>query len=450
MQDNKGITSNCSIIILAAGMGTRMKSSIPKVLHKLCGKEMLFCVIDEVSLISDDIHIVLYNKSDSIIELLSNTYLNNKFNIHIQNYSNFPGTAGAIMKGYTSNPKELIDIKYNRVLILSADMPLINNNKLKKFINQDGNSVGVLEVCNSSGYGRVIIKDGMVKKIIEEKDANCEVKNINIVNAGIYCFDRELLNKYLNIVSDNNAQNEFYLTDIVELISKEIGGIEPIYGTECEFMGVNSKTELAKAEEIMLNKLRRDAMENGVILHIPNSIYIEFGTKFIGECEIDSGVTLKGKNTIIESHIKSNSVIEDSIIQNSIIGPFARIRPKSNIKNSNIGNFLEVKASKLYCVKAGHLSYIGDSEIDSGTNIGAGVITCNYNGKSKNKTIVGKNVFIGSGTQLIAPLNIESNAFIAAGSVISKDVKDGDLAISRAKQENKKGFFYKFFEKDNI
>lgn len=449
MQYNTGIDNNCSVIILAAGFGTRMLSDTPKILHKICGKEMLFCVIDNVKIISDDIHIVLFNKADIIINLLEINYPNTKFNIHIQNYNNFPGTAGAIMKGKGKNPKELINIKYEQVLILSADMPLITESTLKKFINLDLKaSIGVLTIDNAVGYGRVIINNGIVEGIIEDKDASIDTKHINLVNAGIYCFKKDLLNKYLSALNNNNSQKEFYLTDIVGLIAKE-NIINVIYGNMNEFMGVNSKTELAQAERFILDRLRNIAMKKGVIFHIPDTIYIDFDTEFFGECEIDSNVVLKGANKITNSHIKANSVIEDSNINNSSVGPFARIRPKSLIKDSHIGNFVEIKASKLFGVKVGHLSYIGDSEIGNGTNIGAGVITCNYDGKAKHKTIIGENVFVGSGTQLIAPIKIESNSLIAAGSVINKNVNEGDLAISRSKQENKKGFFYSFFGNKN-
>lgn len=445
MHCNINMDKNCSVIILAAGYGTRMQSNTPKVLHKICGKEMLFCVIDEVLLISDDIHIVLFNQSKNIMDLLSDKYKNNILNIHIQNYDKYPGTAGAIMKGNGNNPKDLINIKYEKVLILSADMPLIKASKLKEFIISN-TCVGVLNLNDASGYGRVVIENGFIKKIVEEKDSNGDIRRINTVNAGVYCFDKRTLNRLLPTINNSNAQKEFYLTDVVELIAKE-NPVNVIYGDVNEFMGVNSKAELAKAEEVMLGRLRNEAMMNGVILHMPDSIYIEFGTEFIGECEIDCGVVLKGNNKIVNSHIKANSIIEDSTIYNSNIGPFARIRPRSFIQDSSIGNFVEIKASKLLGMKAGHLSYIGDSEIDSGTNIGAGVITCNYDGRVKHKTKIGKNVFIGSGTQLIAPINIESNTIIAAGSVINNDVNEGDLAISRVRQVNKKGFFYSFFGK---
>lgn len=435
-----------SIVILSAGFGTRMKSKIPKVLHKICGKEMLFCIIDEVKKISDDLHIVLYNESDLIESKIQSTYPNSGINIHIQNHSEFPGTAGALMKGVGANKKTLIDTKYDKVLILSGDMPLIRANTLEGFVRDDCEiAMGILELSDASGYGRVVMNENRVQGIVEEKDANDEIKKINLANAGIYCFKKAILEKYLPLLTPNNNQNEYYLTDIIGFANDDCK-IIGVSAKEDEFMGVNSKMDLAKAESFMLDLLRDRAMKNGVIFRIPSSTYIEFDVEFVGECEIESNCVLKNGSKIIESKILSNSVVEDSIIENSTIGPFARIRPKSHIKDSHIGNFVEVKASILNDVKAGHLSYLGDSIIDSGTNIGAGVITCNYDGIKKHKTIIGKNVFVGSDTQLIAPIKIESNVLIAAGSSVSKNAKDGDLVISRSKQVNKAGFYYQFFK----
>jgi len=180
---------------------------------------------------------------------------------------------------------------------------------------------------------------------------------------------------------------------------------------------------------------------------LPDTIYIESNVKIQGESIIESGVSLLGDTTIINSHIKTNSVVEDSILENSDIGPMARVRPQSNLKDTHLGNFVEVKKSTLNGVKAGHLAYLGDSSIDTGTNIGAGTITCNYDGINKHKTIIGKNVFIGSDTQLVAPITLEDNCMVGAGSTVTKNVKDGELIITRAKAKTLKGYFYRFFGK---
>lgn len=445
-------TNKSSIIIIAGGFGTRMKSEIPKVMHRICGKEMLFLIINEALKLSDDIIIVLYNKADEIKNALNKHYPNNNFTFHLQDYESFPGTAGAIMQGglkNKANPKIPLQTKYDKIIILSGDMPLVRADKLSEFVESPCDiALGILELDNASGYGRVVLKDDKVEQIIEEKDATEEIKKINLANAGIYYFKKEVLEKYIPLIDSKNNQNEFYLTDIIHLAFKNKLNVRAVVAKESEFMGVNSKIDLAKAEEFMLDFLRKRAMKNGAILRISNSIYIEYDVEFEGECEIESNSVLKGKSKIINSKILAHSIIEDSTIINSSIGPFGRIRPKSVVKDTHIGNFVEVKASNLNGIKAGHLSYIGDSEIDSGTNIGAGVITCNYDGKTKHKTKIGKNVFVGSGSELVAPLEIESNVLIAAGSTITKNAKEGDLVISRSKQENKNGFFYTFFTKN--
>ncbi|MGX2982273.1 bifunctional UDP-N-acetylglucosamine diphosphorylase/glucosamine-1-phosphate N-acetyltransferase GlmU [Helicobacter sp. 23-1045] len=438
--------SPISTIILAGGFGTRMKSKIPKVMHKICGKEMLFCIIDEVAKLSDDIHIVLYNEADLIKNAICKQYgefVEKSLHLHLQDYKNYPGTAGAIMQGAESaTPKAPIATKYEKILILSGDMPLIRAESLQKFAQSKSQiALGILELENTTGYGRVVMNGDKVSAIVEEKDADSATKAINLANAGIYCLNRALLESALPRIDSHNNQREFYLTDIIKF-SDDICGI---VANECDFMGVNSKVELAKAEGFALERLRDSAMKQGVIFHLPHTIYLEFGVEFEGECEIENGAVLKGKSKIIHSKILAHSVVESSEIAHSTIGPFARIRPHSLIKHSHIGNFVEVKNSHLMDIKAGHLSYLGDSEVQSGTNIGAGVITCNYDGKNKHKSFIGKNVFVGSGTQLVAPIYIENNVLIAAGSVVTSDAKDGDLVVARAKQVNKAGFFYRFF-----
>lgn len=448
MSKKLGESAPVSAIILSGGFGTRMKSKTPKVMHKICGKEMLFCIIDEVAKISDDIHIVLYNEAQMIQKAISQKYAlggDSPLNIHLQDHEHFPGTAGAIMQGSDSPfPKSPIPTKYEKILILSGDMPLVCAKNLREFIESKSEiTMGILELDSAQGYGRVIMQENKVLEIVEEKDATPSQKRVNLANAGIYCINRALLESALPKIESHNAQREFYLTDIIKF-SNDTSGIR---ARERDFMGVNSKIDLAKAEDFMLARLRENALKQGAILHNPSTIYLEFGVEFSGECEVESGAILKGKSHIENSVIFAHSVVESSIIKNSTIGPFARIRPNSNIQDSHIGNFVEVKNSTLFGVKAGHLSYLGDSEIESGTNIGAGSITCNYDGIKKHKTRIGKNVFIGSGTQIVAPCVIEDEVLIAAGSTVTRDAKKGDLVIARGKQQNKRGFFYKFFGK---
>jgi len=267
------------------------------------------------------------------------------------------------------------------------------------------------------------------------------------VNAGVYAVNSGLLTRYIPLLDNNNAQREYYLTDIVKMAVDEELIVHPVIVEEVEFKGVNSKLDLAHAEEIMQETIRAKWMMQGVTMRLPQTIYIDCRAAFEGECIIENGVSIIGDCHIKNSHIKSNSVVENSNLLDSDIGPMARIRPQSTITDTHIGNFVEIKKSTLNGVKAGHLSYLGDSEVGSGSNIGAGVITCNYDGKKKYKTIIGKNVFVGSDSQLVAPVTIDDDVMIAAGTTVTHDVTKGSLAVSRVPMKIVANFFYKFFRK---
>ncbi|KIM04144.1 MAG: bifunctional N-acetylglucosamine-1-phosphate uridyltransferase/glucosamine-1-phosphate acetyltransferase [Sulfurovum sp. AS07-7] len=426
---------NVSVVILAAGQGTRMKSKLPKVLHEISGKPMLFHAIEAAQKISDDITIVLFHEASMIEAKIKDNYSN--INFHIQDAINFPGTGGAMMG---------VKTKYEKTLILNGDMPLVTNNALHKLIDNDSDiTISVIELLDPSGYGRVIIENGEVKHIVEQKDCSEEQLKTKSVNAGVYCVKSSLLQKYIPTLKNNNAQKEYYLTDIIEMAVKDKKHVKPIYVDEEEFKGVNSKLDLSHAEEIMQARIRSHWMREGVIMRLPQTIYIDSRATFEGECIIENGVSIIGNCIIKNSHIKTGSVVENSTVENSDIGPMARIRPDSTVIDTHIGNFVEIKKSNLNGVKAGHLSYIGDASVDEGTNIGAGTITCNYDGKAKYKTVIGKNVFIGSDSQLVAPVTIPDDVMIAAGTTVTKDPNSGDLVISRTMQKSIANFFYKFF-----
>jgi len=311
--------------------------------------------------------------------------------------------------------------------------------------------MSVIPLDNPSGYGRVVIENDRVQRIVEEKDASESEKTINTVNAGVYAFKHHVLQTYIPRLSNANAQKEYYLTDVIEMARNDGLSIAPLYVEEVEFKGVNSKNDLTNAEMIMMNRLRRAWMDAGVIMQLPETIYIEEGVKFEGECVLENGARLCGNTLIINSHIKAHSVIEESVIRDSDIGPLAHIRPLSVITGTHIGNFVEVKKSTLNGVKAGHLSYLGDAVIDSGTNIGAGTITCNYDGVKKYQTIIGKNVFVGSDTQLVAPVEIADNVMIAAGTTVTAGkYESGILILSRTPIRKVAGFFTKFFGKGKV
>lgn len=425
---------NKSIIVLAAGAGTRMKSDTPKVLHKISGKPMLYYSIKEALKLSDDITVVLFHQASKVQAEMEKYFSN--INFVIQDHANYPGTGGAVM-GITP--------KYEKVLVLNGDMPLIQSSELEKFDINATIVMSVLELESADGYGRVIIENGNVKKIVEQKDASEDELAITTANAGIYQFETKFLLENLSKLNNNNAQKEYYITDLVEMAISQGKVLKPLVVNEENFKGVNSKVELADAEVIHQNRIKKEFMKSGVIMRLPDTIYIEEGVQIEGESIIENGVSLLGNSKIINSHIKTNSVVEDSLVKDSDVGPMGRIRPGSELNKTHIGNFVETKKAILNGVKAGHLSYLGDCRIDEGTNIGCGTITCNYDGVNKHQTIIGKNVFVGSDTQFVAPVNIEDDVLIGAGSTVTGNVKKGELYLTRAKAKTIDGYFYKHF-----
>ncbi len=429
---------NISIVILAAGKGSRMKSLKAKVLHNISGKPMLYHIIRESHKISDDITVVVAHQKDAVIQEIGKHF--NDITFVVQDTQNFPGTGGAMMQ---------VEAKYDKILVLNGDMPLITADALKGFLELKADIImSIFDLKNPNGYGRVIIRNNHVEYIVEQKDADDAELNVTTVNAGVYAFSKVILEQYIPDLSNDNAQQEYYLTDIIAMANEEESSIVPLLVDEKQFKGVNSKKDLADAEEIMQNRIRTKWMNAGVSMQLPSTIYIEEDVVFEGECEVQNGCRITGKSRIINSQIKAGSVVEESFIKNSNCGPMAHLRPLSHIEDTHIGNFVEVKKSTLKGVKAGHLSYLGDAEINEGTNIGAGTITCNYDGINKYKTVIGKNVFIGSDSQLIAPITIKNDVMIAAGTTVtSGEIAGGNLVISRTKTRFIKDFYYNFFKK---
>ena len=432
------MVNSLSIVILAAGKGSRMKSPTAKVLHEICGREMLYYSIKAAREITDDVIVVVAHQKDAVIAAMEKHFIGLTF--ITQDAENFPGTGGAMMG---------VHPKYDDVLVLNGDMPLIERSSIEKFLTNPADIVmSVIPLDNPSGYGRVVIENDQVQRIVEEKDASESEKAINTVNAGVYAFKHHVLQTYIPRLSNANAQGEYYLTDVIEMGRNDGLKIAPLYVEEVEFKGVNSKNDLAQAEIIMMDRLRKSWMDAGVIMQLPETIYLEEGVKFEGECIIENGVRLCGESLIVNSHIKAHSVIEESIVRHSDVGPLAHLRPLSVLDGTHIGNFVEVKKSTLTGVKAGHLSYLGDAVIGEGSNIGAGTITCNYDGVKKYQTLIGKNVFVGSDTQLVAPVEISDNVMIAAGTTVTAGKYESDiLIISRTPIRKISGFFSKFFGK---
>lgn len=426
-----------SILILAAGLGTRMKSEKPKVLQELCQKSMILHILEKAFAISEDVSVVLSHQKERVEKEILEHFP--KTQILEQDLINFPGTAGAL-KGFTP--------KNEKVLILCGDMPLVEKTSLEALLQSEGElSLAVFNARDAKSYGRVIIKDDQVEKIVEFKDANEEERKVSICNAGVYVIESKLLAQILPLIDNHNAAKEYYLTDSISLAKKQGASIKAVFVNEDEFMGINDKFELNIAQNLMQEKIKKHWMKQGVIFHLPQSTYIGMDVEFVGECEVYENVRIEGKSKIVNSIIKSSSVIENSIVENSDVGPLAHLRPKCELKDTHIGNFVECKNAKLNGVKAGHLSYLGDCEIESGTNIGCGTITCNYDGVKKHKTIIGKNVFVGSDTQFIAPVKIEDDVIIAAGSSVDCNVESGVLFINRAEKKLIKDYFYKKFQK---
>jgi len=297
--------NNLSIIILAAGAGTRMKSTLPKVLHKISGREMLFYSISEAKKLSDDIHVVLYHQADLVQKTMEKYF--EGISYHIQDHKNYPGTGGAVM-GITP--------KYEKVLVLNGDMPLIQADELTKLTNlneletkDEKLTMSVLELQCADGYGRVIIDKEKVVKIVEQKDCSSYELAINIANAGVYCFDTKFLLENLPKLSNENASGEYYITDLIEIAVKEEKRVRPVTVKEENFKGVNSKFDLANAENIHQQRIKEKLMKEGVIMRLPDTIFIEQGVVIEGESIIENGVSLLGNTKIKDSHIKTNSVV---------------------------------------------------------------------------------------------------------------------------------------------
>lgn len=460
----KELKMDASIVILAAGKGTRFKSMTPKVLHKICGKEMLFYSIRAALSISNQVCVILGHEAqkikDALNEHFSDQIAYNKLSFIEQDIEQEPGTGGALRAFINATKGQ----NPSKVLVLNGDMPLVGANDLLKFLESSAEfSLSVAYKKGAKGYGRVFLRNldsiefiesskefpqnVKVEKIIEEKDALKIGTSSDFVNAGVYCFSREILEKYLPKLQRNNEQNEFYLTDIIGLASADGCEISPILVDLEQFFGVNDKAELASAECKMCDQIRQKWLKAGVIMRLPETIYIEDSVQFVGECVLENGVCILGNSRIENSIIKAHSVVDNAEIIDCGVGPFARVRPNSVLKLSAIGNFVEIKASSLHGVKAGHLSYIGDCEIERGSNVGAGFITCNYDGRGKHRTKIGSDVFIGSGVQIVAPCEVGDNVIIGAGSTLRSNVESGELFITKGEEVRKKGFFEKYFAK---
>lgn len=444
------------VIILAAGKGTRMKSKLYKVLHSVAGKPMVEHIVDQVEQTNpSEIVTVVGHGADAIKE-----YLGNRTHYALQKEQ--LGTGHAVMQA-----AELLEGKKGTTLVITGDTPLLTAETLTNLFDYHQGkhasaTILTAQADNPTGYGR-IIRDhlGIVEKIVEQKDASEEEARVREINTGTFCFDNVALFAALSKIDTNNAQGEYYLTDIIEILKRDRATIAAYRMDDFdEAMGINDRIALAKANKIMYKRLNLMHMTNGVTFIDPENTYIDEGVEIGSDTIIEAGVCIKGKSVIgedcfigsgteiVDSVIKNNVTIKHSVVEESTIysyadvGPFAHLRPNTEIgERAHIGNFVEVKNASIdEETKVGHLSYVGDADLGKDINVGCGVVFVNYDGKNKHRVTIGDQSFIGSGSNLIAPLAIDKRSVIAAGSTITNDVQSYDLAIARSRQVNKEGY----------
>lgn len=437
-----------AVVILAAGKGTRMKSSMPKVLHPLAHKPLVQHVIDTArSLDPSQIVVVYGHGGDQVREVVIDADLS------WAEQAEQLGTGHAVQQAMP-HIKEA-----DRVLVLYGDVPLTSAETLRELLDQAGKGMGLLTINldDPSGYGRIVRDDkGAVERIVEQKDANADELAIQEVNTGIMVFPGEKLSGWLNGLSNNNAQGEYYLTDLLAMAVSDgvsIAVTQPEHQFEAD--GVNNKLQLAELERAYQRLQADRLMTDGLLLRDPNRFDLRGSLTHGTDCEIDINVIIEG-NVTLGNNVKIGAnvvlrnvsigdntvVVENCIFDNATvgedctIGPFSRLRPGADlIGGAHIGNFVEIKKSVVGLgSKVNHLTYIGDSQIGAGVNIGAGTITCNYDGANKHTTVIGDNAFIGSNSALVAPVTIGKGATIGAGSVIRKDTPDDKLTLSGGKQ----------------
>jgi len=443
-----------SIIILAAGQGTRMRSRLPKVLQPLAGKPLLSHVLDcSKALNANDICIVYGHGAEAV----QATYAGETLRWALQ--AEQLGTGHAMQQAMPGTPDD------NRVLVLFGDVPLLTPATLAILLGEtptDDMAVLTVDMQDPTGYGRIIREHGSVSCIVEEKDAGPDEKAVNEINTGVLLCPADKLKGWLSDLSNDNAQGEYYLTDVIAMAVNDgvtVHGIKA--GSPVEVMGINDKKQLAEAERALQARLVDELMTEGVgfadparvdirgTLKCGKDVFIDVNAVFEGDVELGDGVIIESNNLVRDSRIGAGTVIHSnchieasSTGDNCEIGPFARLRPGAELANSvKVGNFVEIKKSTVADgSKVNHLTYIGDAEIGKGVNVGAGTITCNYDGANKHKTTINDGAFIGSGVELVAPVEVGRNATIGAGSTITKDTPDDQLTLERAKQMSIRGW----------
>ncbi|OFE44240.1 bifunctional UDP-N-acetylglucosamine diphosphorylase/glucosamine-1-phosphate N-acetyltransferase GlmU [Acinetobacter towneri] len=443
-----------TVIILAAGKGTRMRSNLPKVLQPLAGRPLLGHVIDTAKKLQADHIITIYGHGGALVQ---NAFAHEQ--VQWVEQAEQLGTGHAVKVTLPVLPREGVS------LILSGDVPCITEQTLQKLLDVSRETqIGLvtLTLADATGYGRIVRENGKIQAIVEHIDASEAQRQIQEINTGIYCVSNAKLHEWLPKLSNNNAQGEYYLTDIVAMAiadGLEVASVEPALAFEVE--GVNDRVQLAALEREFQNFQAKQLMQQGVHLIDPTrfdlrgnltagkDVRIDINVIIEGDCELGDGVEIGAgcilKNTKIAAGTKVQpySVFDQAVVgEDAQIGPFSRLRPGAILANEvHIGNFVEVKNSQIGLgSKANHFTYLGDAEVGAGSNIGAGTITCNYDGANKFKTIIGDHVFIGSNSSLVAPVTIANGATVGAGSTITRDVAEQCLAVERSKQFTKENY----------
>ncbi len=451
--------TNVTVVILAAGLGTRMKSKKAKVLHEAGGDTLLNHIIRAALQVAKPEHIVAVvgHQAERVRESV------HAHGIRFAEQTEQKGTGHAVLCARAQAEQDS-----GQLLILNGDGPLLKASTLQKLVAMEnqratGGKIITTKLAEPTGYGRIVRDaDGLVAAIVEEKSTTAEQKKIQEVNPGLYCFDAKLFWQHIGEVTPNNAAKEYYLTDMVEILTRHGHPVAPLLvEDETELLGINTKVELSIADRILRERKAQQLMLAGVTIENPASVAVDVDVEVGADTVLEANVQLRGKTKIGEGcRIGAGSILRDCEVgdgvnilpyvvaelsrigNNACVGPFARMRMHADAaEGSHIGNFVELKKTHLGAgSKANHLAYLGDATIGAGVNVGAGTITCNYDGKHKHQTHIGEGVFVGSNSTLIAPLKLEAGSYVAAGSVITRDVEADALAIGRAQQSDKPGW----------
>jgi bifunctional UDP-N-acetylglucosamine pyrophosphorylase/glucosamine-1-phosphate N-acetyltransferase len=451
--------SNVTVVILAAGLGTRMKSKKAKVLHEAGGDTLLNQIIRAALQVApaENIVAVVGHQSQQVRESVHIP------GIRFAEQTEQKGTGHAVMCA-----RDQVDISSGQLLILNGDGPLLKATTLRKLVDLNvtgatGGKIVTTRLENPTGYGRILRDEhGMVARIVEQKAVTAEQHEINEINPGLYCFNSAVFWQRIDELKPNSSANEYYLTDMVEIITRHGYFIAPLFvEDETELLGINTKVELAVADKILRERKAHQLMLAGVTIENPASVSIDVDVEVGADSVIEANVQLRGRTKVGEGcRIGTGSVLRDCEIgdgtailpyvvaeqsrvgKDAFVGPFSRLRMNAEATDgTHVGNFVELKKTRLgEGSKANHLAYLGDAVIGAGVNVGAGTITCNYDGQKKHQTRIGDGVFVGSNSTLVAPLSLAAGSFVAAGSVITQDVEADALAIGRAQQVEKAGW----------